>query len=302
MTSKSLLALTLLLSAAATVAAEREIQIRSIDFQNGLIEVFNFSSASADLTGWRFCSHDFDQARRYTLASGLNGVTVAAGGSLIVHFNNDAPAGVPGRINRSALGSFAEPLAPGAYGLQLFFPNPDTGTVSFANSSLIADHLQWNVGGAATGLATTRSGQAVGEGLWTAVDAFIATSAQSLRLELTDTSGDASGGPAEYAVTDDVDSDSDGVFDTADNCTEVANPDQRDSNGDGFGNLCDGDLNNDCNTNFVDLNAMRAVFFTSDPDANLDGVGTVNFGDLNLLRGLFFRAPGPSGVPNDCDP
>jgi hypothetical protein len=37
----------------------------------------------------------------------------------------------------------------------------------------------------------------------------------------------------------DVDSDLDGVFDTADNCPSVANPDQTDSDGDGVGDACE---------------------------------------------------------------
>ena len=41
------------------------------------------------------------------------------------------------------------------------------------------------------------------------------------------------------------DTDLDGVPDVSDNCTLVANSNQRDTQGNGFGNLCDGDLNND---------------------------------------------------------
>jgi len=36
--------------------------------------------------------------------------------------------------------------------------------------------------------------------------------------------------------------------------TPVPNTSQLDTDGDGFGNLCDGDLNNDGNTNTLDLN------------------------------------------------
>ncbi|MEL7448548.1 MAG: M4 family metallopeptidase [Pseudomonadota bacterium] len=90
------------------------------------------------------------------------------------------------------------------------------------------------------------------------------------------------------------DSDGDGVSDAADNCTLVANPDQRDSNGDGIGNVCDADLNGDCAVNFLDLGEMKSVFFTPDADADLDGDGAVNFQDLASLKALFFAPPGPS--------
>ena len=98
-----------------------------------------------------------------------------------------------------------------------------------------------------------------------------------------------------------ADADGDGVADDADNCLTVANPDQRDSNADGFGNLCDADLDNDCTVNFIDLGLMKSVFFSADPDADLDGDGSVNFVDLGKMDAAFFHAPGPSGVPNLCD-
>ena len=41
------------------------------------------------------------------------------------------------------------------------------------------------------------------------------------------------------------DTDGDGVLDLDDNCVVVANPAQRDTDGDGLGNFCDADLNND---------------------------------------------------------
>ena len=76
----------------------------------------------------------------------------------------------------------------------------------------------------------------------------------------------------------------------------MPNADQRDTNGDGFGNICDPDLDNDGITNFIDLGTMRSVFFSADPDADFNGDGVVNFVDLGIMRSLFFQPPGPSGV------
>jgi hypothetical protein len=102
-----------------------------------------------------------------------------------------------------------------------------------------------------------------------------------------------------------VDSDDDGLLDDADNCTNVANADQRDTDGDSIGNICDADLDQDCVVNFVDLGIFRSVFFTDDANADFDGDGTVNFVDLGIFRTLFFSdytSDNPSGIPNLCDP
>ncbi|MFK8016523.1 MAG: dockerin type I repeat-containing protein [Gammaproteobacteria bacterium] len=93
------------------------------------------------------------------------------------------------------------------------------------------------------------------------------------------------------------DEDADGIADAIDNCLEVPNTTQRDSNDDGVGNICDGDLNNDNIVNISDLSLLRAQFFTDEasPDADLDGDGAVALSDLAVMRGLFFKPPGPVG-------
>jgi Thrombospondin type 3 repeat len=94
-----------------------------------------------------------------------------------------------------------------------------------------------------------------------------------------------------------VDTDGDGVPDASDNCTLVANADQRDTNGDGYGNICDPDLDNNGIVNFTDLGLMKIAFFQSgDLDADLDGNQAVNFLDLSVLKTAFFGPPGPSGL------
>jgi len=93
-----------------------------------------------------------------------------------------------------------------------------------------------------------------------------------------------------------VDTDNDGIDDAVDNCSVVANASQTDSDGDGFGNVCDADLNNDLVVNFLDLGLLRSVFFTNDADADFNVDGVVNFVDLGVMRGAFFQAPGPGAT------
>lgn len=96
------------------------------------------------------------------------------------------------------------------------------------------------------------------------------------------------------------DSDGDGIADSSDNCTLVANADQRDADADGIGSVCDPDLDQSCTVNFDDLGLLKAVFFTSDPNADFNNSGFVNFTDVGTMKAYFFLPPGPSGVPNVC--
>lgn len=92
-----------------------------------------------------------------------------------------------------------------------------------------------------------------------------------------------------------ADTDSDGVPDLLDNCVQVANPDQRDSNRNGIGDRCDGDVNGDGLVNAVDLALLRQQFGQSGGSADLNGDGSVNALDLALLRSRFGQRPGPAG-------
>ncbi|MEL7448090.1 MAG: thrombospondin type 3 repeat-containing protein, partial [Pseudomonadota bacterium] len=97
------------------------------------------------------------------------------------------------------------------------------------------------------------------------------------------------------------DTDEDGVSDAMDNCTAVANADQFDADGDGFGNACDADFDQDCVVSFQDLATMRESFFGENPLTDLDSDGTTNFSDLGILRNAFFGVPGPSGTVAACN-
>lgn len=104
-------------------------------------------------------------------------------------------------------------------------------------------------------------------------------------------------------AADSFDSDGDGYDDNHDNCTLVFNPLQRDTDGDHFGNMCDGDFDGNFVVNFVDLAFMKANFFAAgDTVTDLDGDGATNFADLGLLKSLFFTNPGPTATDPDMPP
>jgi hypothetical protein len=101
-------------------------------------------------------------------------------------------------------------------------------------------------------------------------------------------------GQVVQASNDEIDTDADGVPDSRDNCILVANANQKDSDGDGYGDACDADANNDGFVNALDQSLVRAAFGTRNARADLNGDGIVNALDLSLLRRLFGTAPGPS--------
>lgn len=93
-----------------------------------------------------------------------------------------------------------------------------------------------------------------------------------------------------------ADTDRDGIADEHDNCRAVANVNQRDTNGDGYGNRCDADLNGDGVTDGRDTNALRLAFGGTGPDADFDGNGVVNGVDVGILRAFFGKPPGPGAL------
>lgn len=191
------------LTTLASAQAERSVQIRSIDFDTQIVELFNYGFADVALDGWRFCSFDENDAFVYSSPGGLNGVTIESGTPIFVHFNDDAPGGDPDRINRSVVGPFATPLDESAWGLSIYDP-PASGIVSFGDSTQIADYLQWNVGGSPNSSASTRAGQAVGEGLWTGINDFVPTSAETTRIDLTVVFDNRLHGPLDYTLIEET--------------------------------------------------------------------------------------------------
>lgn len=92
------------------------------------------------------------------------------------------------------------------------------------------------------------------------------------------------------------DTDGDGVADTADNCTLVANASQLDTNGDNYGNACDPDLDNNGTVNFLDAAAFGALFGPGTGDGDFNGDGNTNFLDYAIFPSYFGGSPGPSGL------
>ena len=86
----------------------------------------------------------------------------------------------------------------------------------------------------------------------------------------------------------DLDGDEDGIRDYIDNCPDIYNPDQIDSDGDGIGNVCDSDCPHLDGLNpvgFIDFSILASDWQLTEPnlhgDLNTDGIVDVN--DLGIL-------------------
>ena len=106
------------------------------------------------------------------------------------------------------------------------------------------------------------------------------------------------------------DSDGDGIPDDyVDNCLGLFNPSQRDDDEDGYGNLCDADVTQDCVIGGPDIAAVFARVLDGAPwtpknagayDVNQDNV--VGGPDIAIVFGEALDLPGPSGVNcADCN-
>jgi len=90
----------------------------------------------------------------------------------------------------------------------------------------------------------------------------------------------------------------------SDNCIDMPNstliPDaggfsQRDTNGDGYGNLCDADFDGNGVVDPFDFSTLKSHFGSSSaPDQDLNGNGVVDPFDFSLLKKSFGQEPGPS--------
>ena len=99
------------------------------------------------------------------------------------------------------------------------------------------------------------------------------------------------------------DVDEDGIPDDEDNCLISANAGQEDTDGDGYGNACDADFNNDGFVDIQDLaifgeclsapgQGVRAGCFMVD----LNSDHRMSSMDYMILETLWNQPPGPSGT------
>ena len=103
------------------------------------------------------------------------------------------------------------------------------------------------------------------------------------------------------------DSDGDTICDHVDNCLGVVNPSQRDDDLDGYGNICDGDLNQDCILGGADFGLISGNWLAAPPwspspvgngttgafDINQDNI--IGGADVGVIAGNWLDPAGPSG-------
>lgn len=94
-----------------------------------------------------------------------------------------------------------------------------------------------------------------------------------------------------------IDTDGDGVADNLDNCKLVANANQRNTDGDRFGNICDPDFNQNNIVDPADLSSLKAKLGQVSANHDLNGNGIVDPADMSILKTYLGKAPGPSGLP-----
>ena len=175
------------------LAGPRDVQITEVNLETGVVELQNLGTGTESLNGWRFCSHNTSFLRQYSATPGLNGISLAPGESLFVHFNNDASA--INEINISTIGGNFADLEIEAYGLQIYFP-----PISFGNGNSIADHLQWSLNGADNATADDRSDEAQNGGVWVDQAEWISIAADTDIIRLTDLSNTELHSPVNFAL------------------------------------------------------------------------------------------------------
>ncbi len=165
--------------------------------------------------------------------------------------------------------------------------------IQLSNSGAREDQPSWSPDGTRIAFQSDRDDPALS---FKKSEIYVMNADGSGQVRLTDLPGDTHSAVWQWPA--DLDSDSDGVDNLTDNCKLVANPVQCDSDGDGFGNRCDGDMNNNGFVNAQDSGLYRQQL--SQPSvgptynkADLNCNGAVNAQDTALFRQLIALPPGP---------
>ena len=118
-------------------------------------------------------------------------------------------------------------------------------------------------------------------------------------------------------IPSDLDSDSDGIVDTRDNCPYYWNQDQSDFDDDGDGDVCDDDVDNDgvSNNQPIDFTGSDECPFENSSAQDLDGDGCIDeqnntvsdtdgdgvLDDSDTCPGDDLEDMDSDGIPDDCD-
>jgi len=171
---------------------------------------------------------------------------------------------------------------------ELLIPGGDCLTGSTCESG---EFLNWNIGSLASGSTVSFNLSP------TILGSLSHGQVLFLDAEVVDGNGDSSSASQSVLVGIFVDDDSDGIANQFDNCLNQSNPNQRDTDFDGYGNVCDADFNNNNIVDPLDFSLLKSVLGSpSAPDQDLNGNGIVDPLDFSVLKSLLGQAPGPSGL------
>lgn len=251
-TSTTMLSAMSLIAVAGSLAmgAPRDVQIVSVDTVSRVFTVTNTGEETTSLAGWRFCSHNSSQVRRYTSPIGLVNLELAPHARITIHLNNDADAGNSSQVNATEIGTFAD-FELGAFAIGLYFPD---GTITpFGDGNFLADHIQWSIGGVDNANADERSDEAEAGGVWTDQSTWISVSSTTTLVELNDPSFSELHGPGDYVVHE----------------------------------PCIADLTGDGELDFFDVSDFLDAFGAMDPVADFTGDGAFDFFDVSDFLDAF---------------
>ena len=93
-----------------------------------------------------------------------------------------------------------------------------------------------------------------------------------------------------------TDTDGDGVPDICDNCTQLSNPQQIDTDQDGYGNRCDADFNQNQVVDIGDIYSFIGMIGTNNANGDFNNNGVVDIGDIYAFIDLIGKPPGPSAL------